>query len=154
MAFKTIGAEKTEGDALYTTKLDVGASYVGFPIERRVKEDDKRKANLVLQLEDGTKKLIFTSGNAAYAAADEKLKLGVLTKITRLPDGTTTNSQTKKVMKSTKFEIQQDEDITITTSGVVDSENIPDLGKAPEPKPSTAAERAAEIARAAAKKRN
>lgn len=134
MAFKTIGQEKTEGDALYTTKLEIGASYTGYPVERRVKEDDKRKANLVMVLENGERRLIFTSGNVAYAAAEDKLELNVLTRITRLPDGTVTNKTSGKTMKSTKFQIEQDtENVWDASSATVVEEGIPDLGNGPIP---------------------
>lgn len=169
MAFKTIGQETVEGDALYTTKLEMGASYTGYPVERRIKEDDNRKANLVMVLENGERRLIFTSGNVAYAAAEDKLELNVLTKITRLPDGTVTNKTSGKTMKSTKFQIEQDSEVVFKAESVSASDGIPDLGGGDIPPqavskgvkasydasvaPGSVAERAAEMAKAAQSRR-
>lgn len=122
MAFKDVtneasggGRSYTEGDAIKTAKIDVGAEIVGFVLEKRDKNDPHPdKKDLVIQLEDGTKKLVFTSGNLSYKAGDDKtIKLGVLTRITRLADVKKTSKATGKSYTETQFKIEQDEDVTV-----------------------------------------
>lgn len=113
MAFQDVRV----GNVKKVTDLAIGESLTGYVVrfEKSAKQSEGKGAggasvlsmNIVMQDEKGEQILLFTAGNIKYLINDGKIKEGLLTMITRLPD-------TKRGgMKATDFKVQQDAEQTL-----------------------------------------
>lgn len=104
MAFKDVN-EKTVG--VKTSEMEVGSTLegyvVGFP-------EGQYGLNIRMQVGDETK-TIFPSGSLKWVVKDRKLKLGSMTRITRLQDEKIKGQ--KGMITATKFKVEQDHDDTV-----------------------------------------
>lgn len=138
--------EQTTGDAIRTAKMGVGESIKGYITKIVPKEENADHANLIMKLVDtGELKMIFTSGNLAYAAGvDQLLVEGLYTEIVREEDFQGVSKAGKKFAR-TSFKIAQDDERTLGDALFNEIGEQPATVSKPATPPSTAASRAAAL---------
>lgn len=104
MAFKDVN-EKLE--CVKTSEMEVGSSVEGYVVGF---QEGQYGTNIRMQV-DGQVKLVFSSGSLKWAIKDNKIKLGLLTRITRLQDEK--KKGPKGTITTTKFKVEQDSDDSI-----------------------------------------
>lgn len=104
MAFKDVN-EKLE--CVKTSEMEVGSSVEGYVVGF---QEGQYGTNIRMQV-DGQVKLVFSSGSLKWAIKDNKIKLGLLTRITRLQDEK--KKGPKGTITATKFKVEQDSDDSI-----------------------------------------
>jgi hypothetical protein len=105
MAFQDV---RSQGKARKATDLAVGESIIGYVVRTEESREHEGRFNLIMQAEDSTEQyLLFTAGTLNYDIVDQRIKTGLLTKITRLAD------KQGKRNKMTAFQVQQDPEKTL-----------------------------------------
>lgn len=104
MAFKDVN-EKLE--CVKTSEMEVGSSVEGYVVGF---QEGQYGTNIRMQV-DGQVKLVFSSGSLKWAVKDNKIKLGLLTRITRLQDEK--KKGPKGTITTTKFKVEQDSDDSV-----------------------------------------
>lgn len=101
MAFENVRAK---GEGLKATSLKVGESLTGYVTAiDTYNYDGKDLVSIAMQLEDGKGIKLYPAGSINYDIKDGRLKVGFLTRITRLED-----QKTKRGNKRTNFNVEQD----------------------------------------------
>jgi len=146
MAFQSVS--QNTGRIINPAKdLEVGASVEGY-----VTSFGQGKHGPIINMKTSTGEAVsmFTSGNLRWAVTDEKIKLALLTRVTRIPDIQV------KGMNSSQFDIEQDSNQTLEEadfSAVFASEPTPaDARKASTTaaiERNSVAQRASDLAKAA-----
>lgn len=112
MGFRDIN-EKLE--VIKTSEMEVGTSFEGYVVGF---QEGQYGTNMRMQV-NGEEKMVFTSGSLKWAIKDNKIKLGQLTRITRLPDEKKKGA--KGTITATKFKVEQDPEDTVAVSAHADS---------------------------------
>lgn len=107
MAFKDVN-EKSPG--VKPAELDVGGFIEGYVVGFR---EGSFGTNIEMEIE-GEKKTVYSSGNLKWIVKDNKLKVGLLTRITRLSDEVIKGPKGK--LSVSKFKVEQDPDSSIAVA--------------------------------------
>jgi hypothetical protein len=114
MAFKSVNSNKYEGEVVKAIDMEIGEPLTAYVTGIDSYEyDGKDFNNLLMQREDGSEFKLLTCGNLAYNVKDGKLKVGLLTQITKTADK---GGQVKR----TTFDVQQDAEKTIAVVDALD----------------------------------
>ncbi len=110
MAFQSVNQGTTK-DPVKLTELKVGGVVQGYPISFRESQKYPGTFSILMQDEAGDRFYVNTAGNVKYDVKDGRIKLGLLTQITRRED---------RIMKNKKptshFEVLQDPERTIAVA--------------------------------------
>lgn len=109
MAFKDVN-EKLE--CVKTSEMEVGSSVEGYVVGF---QEGQYGTNIRMQV-DGQVKLVFSSGSLRWAVKDNKIKLGLLTRITRLQDEK--KKGPRGIITTTKFKVEQDSEDSVAVDTV------------------------------------
>lgn len=113
MAFKDVNEKKEKLECVKTSEMEVGSSIEGYVVGF---QEGPYGTNLRMQV-DGEVKLVFSSGSLKWAIKDNKLKLGALTRITRLQDEKKKGA--KGTITATKFKVEQDTEDVVSVEAAV-----------------------------------
>lgn len=110
MAFQNVrnNAPKATGDAVKLTQLNVGGAVTGFIVKLVPSLQNPETSNILMKQEDGDGTFyVYTAGNIKYLITDGLIKVGLLTKITRIDDKMVGGK------KSSQFTVEQDPDSSL-----------------------------------------
>lgn len=107
MGFKDVNVRE-EGSFTKLTSLEVGASLTGYLLQIEDSKKIEGAKNLVMKI-DGKRTIVSVAGNVKYMIQDNKLAVGVNTRITREEDTSV------KGKKATRFKVEQDMEDTYGT---------------------------------------
>lgn len=112
MAFKNVNQRQSTARAIQTSKMPVGEPITGYVVRiEQFTHEEKDYHNFVMRMKDsGEDVMIQTCGTLSYAVKDGKLRVGLLTQVTKTEDKNAKN-------KRTQFEILQDDEDTLDVNG-------------------------------------
>lgn len=121
--------EKVRKKTKSASKLEVGESIIGYAVRTVVTMGQfGEQTNLIMQDESGDEFTLYTSGTLKYDIEDATIvKMGLLTKITRMVDEDRKNKKTGKSYTTSVFDVEQDKDYRIAVVSATEISSAPSV---------------------------
>lgn len=108
MAFQSVRTPSATKDAVKLSEVDIGEEVLGYAIAIRESQQYPGSYSILMQDLDGERFYVNATGTVKYDIEDERIKMGLLTKIIRREDRKSKNGRIIK-----QFDVLQDPERTV-----------------------------------------